>query len=153
MAETKCGFDDAPGGVTGRLLLATYGPTLLVDIGFDPNFVPHGNAAPIPGIKGVRALVDTGAGESFIDNLLAATLKLPIVDIRPISGSAGVHDANVYLAQICVPSLRFNIYGAFAGVDLAAGGQVHRALIGRTFLMHAKMVYDGLTGTVIISID
>jgi hypothetical protein len=96
-------------------------------------------------------LVDTGAGESCIDNLLAGQLNLPIVDRRPISGVHGAHIVNMYLAQIHVPSLAFTIYGAFAGVDLAAGGQVHKALIGRTFLQNFTMVYEGLTGSVKLS--
>jgi hypothetical protein len=58
---------------------------------------------------------------------------------------------NVYLAQVHVPSLAFTIYGAFAGVDLAAGGQAHRVLIGRTFLQNLAMVYEGLTGSVKLS--
>jgi hypothetical protein len=59
--------------------------------------------------------------------------------------------ASIFIAQIHVPSLAFTIYGAFAGVDLAAGGQVHKALIGRTFLRAFKMVYEGTTGTVTLS--
>ena len=47
--------------------------------------------------------------------------------------------------------LNFTIYGMFAGVHLVAGGQIHRALIGRTFLQHYTMVYEGRTGTVTIS--
>jgi len=42
------------------------------------------------------------------------------------------------------------IHGAFAGVDLKAGGQVHNALIGRTFLQHFTMIYEGRMGTVTI---
>ena len=61
--------------------------------------------------------------------------------------------ANVYLAQVHVPSLNFTMYGAFAGVELAAGGQVHGALIGRTFLQHFTMIYEGRTGTVTLSND
>ena len=38
--------------------------------------------------------------------------------------------------------------GVFAGVHLQEGGQLPRALIGRTFLRRYKMVYEGLTGTV-----
>jgi hypothetical protein len=52
------------------------------------------------------------------------------------------------LAQVHVPSLPYTIFGTFSAVDLAAGGQFHHALIGRTFLRHHKMVYDGKTGTV-----
>jgi predicted aspartyl protease len=152
MAETKCGFDDVPGGATGQQLLVAYGPTLLVDIGFDPTF----NSAvvgppPIPGMKGIQALVDTGATESCIDSLLATQLNLPIVDRRQISGVHGQHTANMHMAQVVVPAVGMRLYGVFAGVDLAAGGQVHRALIGRTFLMHFTMVYEGRTGTVKIT--
>ena len=57
----------------------------------------------------------------------------------------------MHLAQVRIPSLGFTIYGAFAGVHLAAGGQPHKALIGRTFLRAFTMVYKGGTGTVTIS--
>ncbi len=154
MVQTKCGFDSAPGGASGKDLLTAYGPTLLVDIGFDPTYRPGvPPLAPIPGVRGIHALVDTGAAESCIDNRLAAQLKLPIVDRRPISGVHGQHMANVYVAQVHIPSLGFTIYGAFAGVDLSAGGQAHSALIGRTFLRNFTMVYEGRTGTVTITSD
>jgi hypothetical protein len=45
------------------------------------------------------------------------------------------------------------VYGLFAGVNLAAGGQPHQALIGRTFLRHFTMIYEGRTGTVTITND
>jgi predicted aspartyl protease len=152
MAETKCGFNDVAGGASGADLLVSLGPTLIVDIGFDPKF--DGNnitTPPIAGITGIHALVDTGATESCIDNLLAAQLNLPLVDRRPIGGIGGQQMANIYLAQIHVSTLRFTIYGAFAGVELRAGGQVHSALIGRTFLRKYTMVYEGRTGTVTLS--
>jgi hypothetical protein len=153
MPSTLCGFNNTP-GMSGSSLLASFGPTLIVDIGFDPNFNPQVNfPPPIPGIRGVQALVDSGAAESCIDNLLASQLSLPIIDRRPISGAHGSHLTNIYLAQVHVPSLVFTIYGAFAGVDLLAGGQVHNALIGRTFLRHFTMVYEGRTGTVTLSSD
>jgi predicted aspartyl protease len=102
-------------------------------------------------MKSVRALVDTGAGESCIDSALAAQLNLPIVDRRLISGAGGTHEVNMHLAQVAVPSLGVTIYGAFAGVHLAAGGQTHFALIGRTFLQNFTMLYEGKTGTVVLS--
>lgn len=154
MVQTKCGFDSGPQG-SGQELLVSFGPTLQVNIGFDPAF-QIGKAdvpPPMAGISNVSALVDTGASESCIDNLVAANLKLPIVNRREISGIAGKHEVNVYLAQIHVISLNFTIYGAFAGVDLRAGGQAHVALIGRTFLSHFTMIYEGRTGTVTISND
>ena len=151
MVQTKCGFDTTP-QANGSALLETYGPTLKVNIGFDPNYV-IGVGIPTPGITLIDALVDTGASESCIDNLLAAQIKLPVVDRRRISGISGSNEVNVYMAQVHIPSLNFTIYGAFAGVDLKAGGLVHNALIGRTFLRHFTMTYEGKTGMVIISSD
>lgn len=151
MAQAKCGFDSVEGGVSGSELLVHFGPTLLVDIGFDQTYRPGLSAKPVAGITGIQALVDTGATESCIDNLVGHDLGLPVVDRRPIAGVHGRQPANIYLAQVHVPTLNFTIYGPFAGVDLAAGGQVHRALIGRTFLRSFTMVYEGVTGAVTLS--
>jgi predicted aspartyl protease len=152
MAEAQCGFEDVVGEAQGSDLLVSLGPTILVDIGFDPAYVPS-EAAPAPaaGLTSVQALVDTGATTSCIDSLLGARLGLPIVDRMPIAGVGGQHVANVYLAQIHVPALNRTLYGTFAGVSLQAGGQPHSALMGRTFLRHYRMVYDGLSGRVTIS--
>jgi hypothetical protein len=152
MPEARCGFNDVPGGASGAILLEYHGPTIFVDIGFDPAFQTNPPARrPVAGLTGIRALVDTGAGQSCIDSMLAAQLNLPIVDRRPISGCHGSQEVNMHLAQVYFPSLNFTIWGAFAGVHLAAGGQSHRALIGRTFLRHYTMVYEGRTGNVILS--
>jgi predicted aspartyl protease len=150
MAQTKCGFNDGP-QVSGSDLLALIGPTLKVNIGFDATYKASGNKLPVSGIQGVEGLVDTGAQTSCIDNLLATQLGLPIVDRQTIAGSNGAHTANIYQAQVHVPTLHYTIWGTFAGVDLIAGGQRHHALIGRTFLKEFKMVYEGKTGTVTIS--
>lgn len=151
MPETKCGFDDIPGGASGRSMLVTLGPTLAVNIGFDPSFKPDQAHAPRAGVTGIAALVDTGATESCIDNLLASQLGLPIINRRLIAGVHGAKEVNEYLAQVHVVAMGRTIYGAFAGVDLAAGGQPHKALIGRTFLQHINMIYNGQTGSVTIS--
>ena len=150
MRSTSCGFNDTA-GTKGADLLILAGPTLVVDIGFDANYVPTG-AADVPNLamKGVHALVDTGATQSCIDAQLAIALGLPIVDQVQIAGVSGKQTVNMHLAQIHVPSLPHTIYGSFAAVDLAAGGQSHSALIGRTFLKPFKMEYDGTTGEVLI---
>lgn len=154
MARTKCGFDSVPGGATGGQMLAVYGPTLKVDIGFDPAFVPGiPGVIPVPGMTGIDALVDTGATECCIDSLLAAQLSLPIIDKRLVAGVHGCQEVNMHLAQIRAPSLDSTVYGVFAGVHLTAGGQVHRALMGRTFLQALTMIYEGRTGTVVLSSD
>jgi predicted aspartyl protease len=152
MPETKCGYNDVPGGAPGHILLQQNGPTIFVDIGFDATFQPTLPVKrPVAGITGISALVDTGAGESCIDSMLATQLNLPIVDRRHVSGCHGSQEVNMHLAQVYFPALNFTIWGAFAGVHLAAGGQIHRALIGRTFLRHYTMVYEGRTGNVTLS--
>jgi predicted aspartyl protease len=150
MAHVRCGFDSVP-GADGRELLVNLGPTLLVDIGFDPNWTPSSATTPTAGIVGEGALVDTGATESCIDSLLATNLGLPIADKRNVSGVHGSQEVAFHLAQIHVPSLGFTMYGLFAGVHLVAGGQVHKALLGRTFLRNFRMLYEGTTGAVTIS--
>jgi predicted aspartyl protease len=127
------------------------GPTLLVNIGFDPAHIVGAQTAPNLATTGVMALVDTGATESCIDSGLAMQLQLPIVNRQRVAGAHGAHEVNIHLAQIHIPAFPFTLYGAFAAVDLIAGGQPFHALIGRTFLQHFKMTYDGKTGDVIIS--
>ena len=131
--------------------LVTIGPTIDVQIGFDPAYRPNlGLSAALPTTL-YSALVDTGALESCIDAELASALQLIVVDHRWISGAGGPVEVNIYSAQIVIPSLSATIYGEFAGVNLLAGGQQHVALIGRTFLLHCELVYDGRTGTVTIT--
>lgn len=144
MPQTDCGF-------TSGNLLVQLGPTLLVDIGFQAGWAIASGTIPTAGIKGVQALVDTGASECCIDNILATNLSLPVINRRPISGIGGSQMANMYLAQVYVPTLSHVVYGAFAGVDLVAGGQPHSVLMGRTFLQSFKLIYDGITGAVTIS--
>ena len=151
MPDTKCGFSSVKNGASGSEMLVAYGPTILVDIGFDPAFKASSPNVPTPGIKGVKALIDTGATASCIDSLLAAQLNLPVVDKMKVSGVHGSQEVNMHMAQVRIPSLGITHWGAFAGVHLAAGGQLHKALIGRTFLRNFKMIYDGKTGDVTIS--
>jgi predicted aspartyl protease len=152
MGRTKCGFDDQP-GLPGRDALIRHGPTLTVNIGLDIYFRANRNSHPQLPSQTWPALVDTGAGESCIDSNLASSLNLPIVDQQITSGAHGAHPVNVHLAQIHVPSLNFTIHGRFAGVHLTAGGQPHMALIGRTFLQHFTMIYEGKTGNAILNND
>lgn len=99
------------------------------------------------------ALVDTGAQESALDVELANSLNLPILERRLIAGAGGLFESTVYLAQIYIPELDFTIVGPFDSANLATSGQPYYALIGRTFLRHFNMTYEGQTGSVIISND
>ncbi|MCY4531313.1 MAG: retroviral-like aspartic protease family protein [Gammaproteobacteria bacterium] len=130
--------------------LVQVGPSIEVSIG---HFRTSG-APPIPPKEDVFtfALVDTGATESCIDISLAQNLDLPVVDKMTISGVGGAKTHDVYMAQIHIPDLKFTQYGKFAGVDLDGGGQLHKALLGRSFLQNTIMIYDGLRGQVTITV-
>jgi len=136
LPDIECGFATAT-----QLLL--HGPTIWVNI------------RPFPGQPGtattqrVPALIDTGASASCIDDALARQLQLTVIDQAYLSGSAGRHLVNVYLAQIDLPApLNETHSGRFTGVHLQAGGQNHRALLGRTLLKYFSLIYDGRTGSV-----
>jgi hypothetical protein len=135
----------------GRDALVLRGPTMIVQIGFDPLHRAAVAARPNLPAAMYEALVDTGSYESCIDSGLAMQLNLPIINRQRISGVGGVSEVNMHLAQIHIPLLGFTIYGAFAAVHLIAGGQAHHALIGRTFLKFFRMVYEGDMGTVTLS--
>ena len=140
-------------GLSGPDSLEIHGPTLLVEIGFDANFEAGLNVRPTLLSGPLLALVDTGATESCIDATLAEDLNLPMVDSHDLAGIGGFTKVNVYLAQIYIPSLLTTIYGEAGGVHLSESGQPFSALIGRDFLRHFSMNYDGPIGSVIISND
>lgn len=161
MAIIECGFPaglslpGSPNSLSAQAALVWRGPTIQVDIGFDPAMfgtalppVPGGSAPPlaIPAVQ-VPALLDTGATESSIDETLAQQLQLPLIDKANSAGIGGIITLNIYLANIIIPGLAVQ-YGRFTGVHLHAGGQHHRALIGRSLLKDALLVYDGRSGSV-----
>lgn len=134
-----------------RDLLAVLGPMIDVEIGFDPDYDPDDPATMPPKLAatGVRALLDTGAAACYIDTSLAIRLNLAAIDkqlVTPVLG--GVREIVTYLGQIHIPSLAFTIYGSFGGLDLVASGLQFAAVLGREFLMHCKLMYDGPSGGV-----
>ena len=152
MPTINAGFNRS-GGISGEDALVSYGPTIYVRIGLDAEYQLGDATQPNLPSNQLPALVDTGALESCIDSTLALGLSLPVVDRRSVAGAHGAGEVNYHLAQIYIPDLDITISGLFAGVHLTAGGQRHSALIGRTFLRHFTMAYEGRTGTVTISND
>ena len=145
MPLANLGFLDQAGRPDSGLLVST-GPTIEV--------VVSSLVAP-DGLQSVahpiHALVDTGATLSCIDEDLASTLKLPVIDEMTIGGASGARKHDVYAARVTIPSLEVEQHGAFAGVGLAAGGQLHGVLLGRTFLQGMVMIYDGIRAQVTIA--
>lgn len=156
MPTASCGFSDGDGGTNlpGWYLLAVNGPTLEVEIGFDPQFRAEtvSKRPDIPS-KRWRALVDTGASTSCIDSALAVELGLPLSGRGNVAGVGGISSVDRHLAQIHIPSLNWTIYGEFSEAYLSEGGQPHQALIGRSFLARFRMTYEGRTGEVILNND
>ena len=68
MKTTDCGLPDRD-GIPGREQLVAFGPTILVNVGFDSAYDPgNSQAPPALQMKNLQALVDTGASLSFIDS-------------------------------------------------------------------------------------
>ena len=97
------------------------------------------------------ALLDTGATATCIDDALAMELNLPIFEQEIVSGVHGIAMMTRYRAQIHLAELDTTLSGAFFGAHLSAGGQPYLAIIGRDFLRHFRLTYDGRTGAVSLS--
>jgi predicted aspartyl protease len=145
MKTVECGYS----GPSAVNRLTGDGPTILVDIGFDPTW--QRGKIPIPSDHDIVALIDTGAQECFIDSDLANHLHLPIVDRCKVAGSQGKHEVDVYLAHVHIPALVWTQYGKFAGAYLNRGGLQYEVLMGRTFLENFTLSYNGKSGRVTLT--
>lgn len=137
----------------GSDALLTMGPTVGVRIGLDTAFNTAYPSPPALSETLYPAIVDTGALESSIDASLATALGLPKVGETSIAGAIAVGRVNSYLAQIHIDELGLTLYGVFSGLNLRAGGHLHYALLGRTFLQNFTMTYGGVAGVVTITND
>jgi hypothetical protein len=166
MPIANCGFPamavvsgtKPPRFIAGRDALVQKGPTISVEIAFNPDMFDPDPAkvqqaiasthAQKPSQQLVEALIDTGAYDSAIDEELAKQLQLPLIDQQDGSGIGGKEKFNVYLGYIRIATLGFLQYGRFMGVKLSAGSSPHRALLGRTVFKNMILVYDGRDGSV-----
>jgi predicted aspartyl protease len=145
-------------------ILTQYGPTVNVEIGYDPDFfstdinvqqqaIQRTSLSPsVQPVQLVPALIDTGALESCIDDELARALNLPVIDQISVSGVHGAAILNVYLGHIKIAELGKIQFGRFMGAKLSDGQQLHRALLGRTLFADMLLVYDGKLGIVSMSV-
>ena len=135
--------------VVSTIMDPNLGPVLNVLIGFDPNY-RSGAPLTLPPQQ-LRALLDTGAAISSIDERLARTLNLTVVNSVKQTGIGGEVECDVCLAQIEVPTLQVVFNGRFATLPLSEEGHPYSAILGRDILRHFKMQYNGPAGT--LSID
>ena len=129
--------------------LRSFGPTVLVDVGFDSMFVPSSTDIPRSRDEDILALIDTGATRTAIDIQFARKIKLPSPKHEEtIADASGTRTVPLFRAQIYVPSLEHTENGYFLGANLAQDDPPIQVLLGRDFLSNCAMFYNGLTGQV-----
>ena len=140
--------------------LRSHGPCLPIQIEIHPTLATQlqqtSQAVPSP-VSGM-ALIDTGASISGVDQTVLGQLGVNPVGIIDVGTANGVVQQALYPARFIFPGapvLSFN-FDAVIGVNLS--GQTPRgsaasliALIGRDILEEVLMIYDGLSGSVILS--
>jgi len=140
--------------VPPSIALLQNGPRVQVIIGVAQSFaeqvVQQGQSVPKP-VSGL-ALVDTGASTTCIDDSLARGLGLPVIDVvQMTSASHADTQANVYPIEMEIVGspIKVNVPRAL-GANLTPQGIV--ALIGRDYLQHCTLFYNGVTGQITLSI-
>jgi predicted aspartyl protease len=103
--------------------------------------------APLPGL----ALIDTGASATCIDDATAQQLQLPVIDVvNMTSASHASTQQNIYPVLIEVAGgIRIDVPRAM-GANLAPQKLV--ALIGRDFLQHCTLFYNGPAGAITLAL-
>jgi predicted aspartyl protease len=103
--------------------------------------------SPVPGL----ALIDTGASATCIDDALAQQLQLPVIDVvNMTSASHASTQQNIYPVLIeVVGGIRIDVPRAI-GANLATQNLV--ALIGRDFLQHCTLFYNGPAGAITLAL-
>ena len=139
MATADFGF---PGQ---RDRLVRTGPIALVHVGVGRDFVASSRA------RQHLALVDTGALDNCIDLDFARGIGLNPSEYVTGAGVGGLYETEMYAAHVYIPDLDHLVVGNFMGARLLAGGLPHAILLGRAFLRHFTMTYDGRSGSAILA--
>ncbi len=96
-------------------------------------------------------LIDTGASQTCIDDAAAQTMGLPVIGkSKMASASQSASDCNIYPVHIefVGGQIALDVLQA-PGATLTAHGIL--ALIGRDFLQHCTMFYNGMMGQITLS--
>lgn len=143
-----------PVRIAPQLALVQRGPCIQVTIGLSESIarqlVQQGEQVPNE-IAGY-GLIDTGASSTCIDDALAQQLGFPVIDVVQMTSASHANtEANVYPIQLEIigPGIRVNVPRSL-GASLQPQGLV--ALIGRDFLQHCALTFNGFAGQVTLSI-
>jgi len=96
-----------------------------------------------------RALIDTGASITCIDDTLAQSLGLPVIDVVGMISASDVTTVNVYPIQMEIIGLG-KVYVSAMGANLKPNGIT--VLIGRDYFQHCVLSYKGVSGEFTLSL-
>ena len=96
-----------------------------------------------------HALVDTGANIGGIDPDIAEKMDLPWIDSMDIGGWGGVNEHDVYAASVLIVGLDMTYHST--RLVAAPLPQHSKVLLGRDFLRHVVMLYDGMNNELLFA--
>jgi len=96
-----------------------------------------------------RALIDTGASTTCIDDTLAQSLGFPVIDVVKMRSASHVTMVGVYPIQMGIIGLG-KVYVPAMGANLKPSKII--ALIGRDYLQHCTLNYSGISGEFTLSL-
>ena len=106
------------------------------------------NAGYLTESRKARALIDTGASMDGIDLALAKMLKLRSFNTGEVHTASDTIIAPIFQVHLQIPQFRISGNIEMYGLKLSKVGLSYNVLLGRTFLRHFVMNYDGPNGRV-----
>lgn len=107
---------------------------------------------PIPTPVSGLALLDTGATGTCIDAKTAEAMKLPVIDVGKMTSATHEDtDQNIH-------PIKIEIIGSPIAVDVERAMTANLtklgfiAIIGRDFMQHGTIFYNGVAGTITLSL-
>lgn len=93
-------------------------------------------------------MIDTGATDCLVDVDLAQELQLKKVDRQTVTGVTGDRlTVDVYSTRIRIDALDLTLLDPCLSYPLGTMGPFD-VILGRSFLLHVRMSYDGSRGSV-----
>ena len=140
-------------GIPPLVVMGQFGPCVQVAVTVSDTvarpIIEGGGELPPP--ESGRALIDTGASVTCIDQSAADKLNLPVIDVgKMTSASHAAVDCNVYPVKFEIQGFVSVNANRAMGAELKSQGLI--ALIGRDLLQHCTLYYNGANGQFTLSI-